>query len=37
LDQGLHAPVIRQLAEAIERRCKLLAKYYGSETSKVAA
>jgi len=37
LDQGLNSPVIRQLTQAIERRCKLLAKYYGSETSKVAA
>ena len=37
LDQGLDSPVIKQLAEAIEGRCKFLAKYYGTEPSKVAA
>ena len=36
-EQGLNSPVIKKLTEAIEARCKFLAKYYGAEATRTAA
>lgn len=36
-DEGLKAPVIGRLREAIQARCEFLGKYYGAEKIKAAA